>query len=83
MAAGARQVYLIDEPIAAALGSGIDITLPDVPPLPGCRCGQVLKGRITPPQCPLFGKACTPASPVGPCMVSTEGSCAAYFKYMT
>ena len=51
-------------------------------PLPGCRCGQVLKGRITPPQCPLFGKACTPASPVGPCMVSTEGSCAAYFKYM-
>ena len=60
-----------------------DITLPDVPPLPGCRCGQVLKGRITPPQCPLFGKACTPASPVGPCMVSTEGSCAAYFKYMT
>ena len=61
----------------------LDITLPDVPPLPGCRCGQVLKGRITPPQCPLFGKACTPASPVGPCMVSTEGSCAAYFKYMT
>ena len=60
----------------------LDITLPDVPPLPGCRCGQVLKGRITPPQCPLFGKACTPASPVGPCMVSTEGSCAAYFKYM-
>ena len=56
---------------------------PDDPVGPGCRCGQVLKGRITPPQCPLFGKACTPASPVGPCMVSTEGSCAAYFKYMT
>ena len=59
----------------------LDITLPDVPPLPGCRCGQVLKGHITPPQCPLFGKACTPATPVGPCMVSTEGSCAAYYKY--
>lgn len=59
----------------------LDLRLPDVPPLPGCRCGQVLKGRLTPPQCPLFGKACTPATPVGPCMVSTEGSCAAYFKY--
>lgn len=59
----------------------LDLTLPDVPPLPGCRCGDVLKGRITPPDCPLFGKRCTPANPVGPCMVSTEGSCAAYFKY--
>ena len=59
----------------------LDLTLPDVPPLAGCRCGAVLKGRITPPACPLFGKKCTPATPVGPCMVSTEGSCAAYFKY--
>ena len=42
---------------------------------------DVLKGRIAPPDCPLFGKKCTPANPVGPCMVSTEGSCAAYFKY--
>ena len=57
------------------------IELAETPPLPGCRCGAVLRGRITPPECPLFGKACTPASPVGPCMVSTEGSCAAYFKY--
>lgn len=47
----------------------------------GCRCGAILQGKLAPPQCPLFGKACTPASPVGPCMVSTEGSCAAYFKY--
>ena len=59
----------------------LDLTLPDVPPLPGCRCGDVLKGRMAPPDCPLFGKKCTPATPVGPCMVSTEGSCAAYFKY--
>lgn len=57
------------------------LELSETPPLSGCRCGAVLQGRITPPQCPLFGKACTPASPVGPCMVSTEGSCAAYFKY--
>ncbi|MBQ4566758.1 MAG: hydrogenase formation protein HypD [Desulfovibrio sp.] len=59
----------------------LDLHLPEVRPLPGCRCGDVLKGRITPPQCPLFGKKCIPANPVGPCMVSTEGSCAAYYKY--
>lgn len=58
-----------------------DVEIKEVPPLPGCRCGQVLKGVLTPDECPLFGKACTPANPVGPCMVSTEGSCAAYFKY--
>jgi hydrogenase expression/formation protein HypD len=57
------------------------ITIEDCPPLPGCKCGEVLKGRIRPDQCPLFKKSCTPATPVGPCMVSTEGSCAAYYKY--
>jgi len=46
-----------------------------------CRCGDVLKGIITPRECPLFGKTCTPEDPIGPCMVSTEGTCAAYFKY--
>ena len=55
--------------------------LPDVPPLKGCKCGEVLKGIIPPSRCPLFSTVCTPASPVGPCMVSTEGSCAAYYKY--
>jgi hydrogenase expression/formation protein HypD len=55
--------------------------LRDVPEIKGCRCGDVLKGKMSPEKCPLFGKACTPASPVGPCMVSTEGSCAAYYKY--
>ncbi len=47
----------------------------------GCRCGDVLKGIIVPTECALFGKKCTPESPVGPCMVSSEGSCAAYYKY--
>jgi hydrogenase expression/formation protein HypD len=47
----------------------------------GCRCGDVLKGKIAPADCPLFGTACTPAAPVGPCMVSSEGSCAAHFRY--
>ena len=46
-----------------------------------CRCGDILKGKILPSDCPLFGDACTPQTPVGPCMVSTEGTCAAYFKY--
>ncbi|MDL2266593.1 hydrogenase formation protein HypD [Desulfovibrio sp. OttesenSCG-928-G15] len=57
------------------------LSLPDVPEIKGCKCGDVLKGLIGPDKCPLFGTACTPAKPVGPCMVSTEGSCAAYFKY--
>jgi hydrogenase expression/formation protein HypD len=57
------------------------LEMKEVPPLPGCRCGEVLKGLIRPDECPLFAKACTPAKPVGPCMVSTEGSCAAYYKY--
>lgn len=47
----------------------------------GCVCGEVLKGKIPPKQCALFAKVCTPENPVGPCMVSSEGSCAAYYKY--
>ena len=47
----------------------------------GCRCGEVLCGLIEPVQCPLFGTRCTPQKPVGPCMVSSEGTCAAWFKY--
>ncbi|GFP78178.1 hydrogenase formation protein HypD [Clostridium fungisolvens] len=47
----------------------------------GCRCGEILKGKITPIECPLFKKCCTPENPVGSCMVSSEGTCAAYFKY--
>ena len=48
----------------------------------GCRCGEILKGRMLPPDCPLYGKACTPLRPVGPCMVSNEGTCAAYYRYI-
>ena len=47
----------------------------------GCRCGEILQGRLLPPQCPLYGTACTPLQPVGPCMVSGEGTCAAYHRY--
>ncbi len=49
----------------------------------GCLCGQVLQGIAKPPECRHFGKSCTPGNPVGPCMVSSEGTCAAYFKYGT
>jgi hydrogenase expression/formation protein HypD len=48
---------------------------------PACCCGSVLRGDILPPDCPLFGRTCTPGDPAGPCMVSSEGSCAAYYGY--
>ena len=57
---------------------------PDVEPTQdpkGCRCGDVLRGVMAPSECPLFRKVCTPENPVGPCMVSSEGSCAAYYRY--
>lgn len=47
----------------------------------GCSCGQVLRGVIQPSECPLFASICTPENPIGPCMVSSEGSCAAYYRY--
>ncbi len=47
----------------------------------GCRCGDILRGVVTPPECPLFARTCTPANPIGPCMVSSEGACAAYMRY--
>lgn len=56
----------------------------EVPPSrepPGCRCGDVLKGRIAPSACPLFAKACAPEHPVGACMVSQEGTCAAAYRW--
>ncbi|MDR1815594.1 MAG: hydrogenase formation protein HypD [Clostridiales Family XIII bacterium] len=46
----------------------------------GCRCGDVILGRIDPPDCPLFGASCTPARAVGPCMVSSEGACGIWFR---
>ena len=48
---------------------------------PGCRCGEVIQGKTEPSDCPLFATTCTPAQPIGPCMVSSEGTCAAWYKY--
>ncbi len=47
----------------------------------GCRCGEILRGLVEPDECPLFGTACTPKHPIGPCMVSHEGSCNIQFRY--
>jgi hydrogenase expression/formation protein HypD len=47
----------------------------------GCKCGQVLTGRLSPNECGFFGTSCTPSKPVGPCMVTSEGTCATWYKY--
>jgi hydrogenase expression/formation protein HypD len=54
------------------------IDLPD-----GCGCGEVMRGLKVPTDCAMFGAACTPSRPIGPCMVSTEGACAAWYRYAT
>jgi hydrogenase expression/formation protein HypD len=54
--------------------------VPPPPPSP-CRCGEVLRGVLHPSQCPLFDTACSPSQPLGPCMVSSEGACAAVYRY--
>lgn len=59
----------------------LGITIPEVEEAKGCMCGEILKGKSTPPECPLFDTRCTPGKPIGPCMVSSEGTCAAYHKY--
>jgi hydrogenase expression/formation protein HypD len=48
----------------------------------GCRCGEMLRGILTSEECPLFAKKCTPGSPIGPCMVSREGSCYISYRYL-
>ena len=57
------------------------VTVPPPVEHKGCRCGEVLRGVLKPTDCPLFGVVCDPAHPVGPCMVSAEGACAAYHQY--
>lgn len=59
----------------------VPVTVPEPREIKGCQCGDVLRGVVLPFDCKLFGKGCTPEHPVGPCMVSSEGSCAAYYRY--
>ncbi len=58
-----------------------NIRLKPVPEPKGCACGEILTGIKIPPQCPLYKSVCNPMAPVGPCMVSSEGTCAAYYRY--
>jgi hydrogenase expression/formation protein HypD len=53
----------------------------ETPALSGCICGDILKGRKRPADCPLFGSQCTPEDPAGACMVSSEGTCSIFYKY--
>jgi hydrogenase expression/formation protein HypD len=70
---------------AAFAGYDASVRIPVTPPEPreikGCQCGDVLRGALLPFECRLFGRGCTPEHPIGPCMVSSEGSCAAYYRY--
>jgi hydrogenase expression/formation protein HypD len=59
----------------------LPVTLPEPKEIKGCQCGEVLRGVTLPFECKLFGKGCTPENPIGPCMVSSEGSCAAYYRF--
>ena len=61
----------------------IEFTVPESKEPKGCACGEILTGIKIPPECPLYKKVCTPMNPVGPCMVSSEGTCAAYYRYHT
>lgn len=58
-----------------------DIELPPVKEHAGCSCGEILRGIKLPDECKLFAKACNPENPIGPCMVSSEGACAAYYRF--
>ena len=58
-----------------------DLPYEPVPDHKACACGDILRGQKRPTDCKIFGTACTPESPVGSCMVSPEGSCAAYYAY--
>jgi len=66
---------------AARDAAQFPVTLPPPKEPPGCRCGDVLRGLIDPPDCPLFATACTPDTAVGACMVSAEGACAAWYRH--
>ncbi len=57
------------------------VEVPESQDDPRCKCAEIITGRLNPHKCPLFARKCTPETPIGPCMVSSEGTCAAYYKY--
>ncbi len=78
---GGSGYEIADEFDAYDAARKFDIERPESVEPVGCRCGDVLRGAIDPPACPLFGRTCTPRKPVGSCMVSSEGACQAWFRY--
>ncbi len=59
-------------------GSNFEVCIENTPK--GCKCKDVILGRINPIDCPLFKTSCTPLNAIGPCMVSTEGACGIWYK---
>lgn len=76
---GGSGLYL--RPEYASFDVGSDNLTKDQPLLPACRCAEVITGRLTPTDCPLFDRGCTPLQPHGPCMVSAEGACGIWYRY--
>ncbi len=68
-------------PEFAGFAVPFDDAAPDRDETPGCRCGEVIRGRCDPQDCPMFGTACTPRTPIGPCMVSPEGACGIWHRF--
>jgi len=73
---GVRETYATFD-----AGRAFQVEVPPAREPVGCRCGDVLRGVLSPYECPLFAEGCTPERPIGPCMVSAEGACSAYFRY--
>ncbi len=71
----------IREEYASFNARKLNVPVEETREIEGCRCGEVLRGVITPPECRLFKNICTPENPQGACMVSSEGTCAAYYQY--
>lgn len=73
--------FALHPDLAAHDASTIEVKVEPTRTNPACACGEVLRGALTPFECPLFGEPCTPDTPEGACMVSTEGTCAAAYRY--
>ena len=71
----------LDSPVGGSAELRYDMPGIRVADPKACQCGEVLKGVIKPWECKVFGTACTPERPIGTCMVSPEGACAAYYTY--
>ena len=74
-------VSTLPEPISRPVRTSVALDVGEVAEPPECRSGEVLQDRLKPPECEAFGTTCTPEHPLGATMVSSEGACAAYYRY--